>query len=301
MRIALSVLLLMTAASPALAQATVDTQALEHLNATPHHAPVHHPTHRRPVRTSRRHEYHPATHPAHEAEKAKPAPAAEAHAPPPKPATPPLPTVPAAAPPPPVIPPPLVVPTRPTPPPPAIPVVDSAQGKATTLPSGVQITFGEGSSNLNKATEAAIRAYGLGMRENPNSRVDVIATAAGTPDDPSTPRRLALERALAARAVLIHEGIPSTRIYVKAMGTDGIGTGPADRVDLLPSGGHAAASPAAGPASAQNASGQNASGQNASGQNASGQNVAAGGANATPPAPAIGAAAATPPASGASP
>ena len=38
-------------------------------------------------------------------------------------------------------------------------------------------------------------------------------------------------RALAARAVLISEGIPSARIYVRALGAAG-GDGPADRVDV---------------------------------------------------------------------
>ena len=60
----------------------------------------------------------------------------------------------------------------------------------------------------------------------------MVATAAGSADDPSTPRRLSLSRALAARAVLITEGIASTRIYVRALGASGPPDGPPDRVDV---------------------------------------------------------------------
>jgi hypothetical protein len=51
------------------------------------------------------------------------------------------------------------------------------------------------------------------------------------PEDPSTARRLSLGRALAARAVLINEGIPSTRIYPRALGATG-GDTDRDRVDV---------------------------------------------------------------------
>ena len=63
----------------------------------------------------------------------------------------------------------------------------------------------------------------------------MTATAAGAAEDPSTPRRLSLSRALAARGVLIAEGIASPRIYVKSLGASAaaIGDAPPDRVDLV--------------------------------------------------------------------
>ena len=76
--------------------------------------------------------------------------------------------------------------------------------------------------------------------------VQVTAFAAGSPEDPSTPRRLSLARALAARAVLINEGIASTRIYVRALGS-AAGDGPADRVDLSAAPASAMPAPAAAP------------------------------------------------------
>lgn len=62
----------------------------------------------------------------------------------------------------------------------------------------------------------------------------VSAFAAGTPDDPSTPRRLSLSRALAVRGILLGEGIASARILVRSLGasTPAIAAGPPDRVDV---------------------------------------------------------------------
>jgi outer membrane protein OmpA-like peptidoglycan-associated protein len=73
----------------------------------------------------------------------------------------------------------------------------------------------------------------------------VSAFAAGTPEDPSTARRVALSRALAVRSVLIAEGVPSARIYVKALGASSptAAEGPADRVDVTVGGGARPAQP----------------------------------------------------------
>lgn len=128
------------------------------------------------------------------------------------------------------IPPAVAVPVQPTPPPPAVPTAADAPGEASPVPGGVRATFGADRSDLNPVTEAAIRAFAHPLVAG-DKPVNVLAYAAGSADDPSTPRRLALARALAARAVLINEGIPSTRIWVRALGPAG-GGGPADRVDV---------------------------------------------------------------------
>ena len=149
----------------------------------------------------------------------------------------PLPSIPPAPPPPPVIKAPvIVVPLHPSPPPPPVPVVAKAAGSASPLAGGVRITFGPGSADLNAATMQALQDFAVLLKSDPAARALVLAYCRGTPDDPSTPRRISLERGLAARAVLIHAGIPSTRIYVRAIGQPP-DTGPAprdaaDRVDL---------------------------------------------------------------------
>jgi hypothetical protein len=65
--------------------------------------------------------------------------------------------------------------------------------------------------------------------------ISVTAWAAGNNDDPSTPRRVSLDRALAARAVLINAGVISERIHAVAKGFADPGAGPIDRVDIATS------------------------------------------------------------------
>ena len=64
----------------------------------------------------------------------------------------------------------------------------------------------------------------------------------GTPEDPSTARRLSLSRALAVRSALMADGVASSRIYVRALGATGGDEAP-DRVDLAVMGGNAASPP----------------------------------------------------------
>lgn len=133
---------------------------------------------------------------------------------------------------------PLLPPAAPAPPahpnvvPPPPPVVASAAGEVIDVPGGTRITFGPASAALNPATESALREIGAAAAKNPGAVVNVIAYSSGPKDDPSTPRRISLDRALAARAVLMAQGVPSTRIYVRALGT-GYGEGPPDRIDLV--------------------------------------------------------------------
>jgi len=109
---------------------------------------------------------------------------------------------------------------------------------AEPIPNGLRVTFGKDRADLNLAAVAAIREIAAQAKGRPGA-LDVTAYAAGSPDDPSTPRRLSLSRALAVRAVLLHEGIESPRIYVRALGASppagpqpGPEAGPPDRVDV---------------------------------------------------------------------
>ena len=225
----------------AMAQVSVNPGALDQLkpsapaHATPAHpapdaasAPHtaretgHHETARRPAAAAAR----PATRSSHAAPppepkpKPKPRPVSVAPAPPP------------AA----VLPPPIEAPKpATTPPPPPVPIVADAAGVAAPLTGGVRITFGAGSSDLNPATAKAVQDVANAVKANADADLNVFAYAAGVPDDPSTSRRLSLARALAARAVLISQGIVSTRIYVRALGSTP-SDGPADRVDVVRAG-----------------------------------------------------------------
>ena len=189
------------------------------------------PPHRRPAP---RKVPHPPAHPAVSRPAAPASPAQAKPRPAPRPATPPAtqPATLAPAPPPAVVLPPVLQP--PTPPPaPAlpVPVLPDAAGEATKLPNGIRITFAPGKADLNPATAAALQALARAVKGDPNVDLNLYAYAAGAPDDPSTPRRLSLSRALNVRAVLINEGIVSTRIYPRALGATP-SDGPADRVDV---------------------------------------------------------------------
>lgn len=235
-------LLCALAAGPAVAQVSVDSHALDSLGggtrapapAAPAPAaggaarPASHAAsreHHPPERTTRHGESHEPAHPT-----GRPAPARLV--PPIRPGTPP---VIHAAPPMAAALPPVVVapPAHPAAPPPPIPVVADAPGVAGPLPGGgTRVTFGPDRADLNPATAAAVRAVGEAMKDDPDATLDVIARATGMPDDPSTPRRLSLARALAARAVLLGAGVPSTHIFVRALGSTAPDDGPTDRVDV---------------------------------------------------------------------
>lgn len=257
---------LLCAAAPALAQVTVDLHALDALPGAKPAAPQP-PAHRtRPQ---------PAPHPLAAAKSKKPAngqagaspvpapaaapaasptpsaptPASAAANPAPSAATPPppaatLPTAPPSsvalapiAPPPP--------PAQATPPPPP-PISDTANSSASQSGGGLRVTFGGGQADLSPASAAAIHDLVQASPAGADTSFNVVAYAAGTPEDPSTARRLSLARALAVRSALIADGVSSSHIYVRALGApDGDKT--PDRVDLAVLGGNA---PAGTPASA---------------------------------------------------
>lgn len=190
--------------TPAAAQVTTDTQALDKLA----------PAAQQPAAPA------PAPAPKHRAHVAAPKklPAIG------MPAAPPLHPV--------IQPPPFVMPSHAPPPPPPVPVRDDAPGVATPITAGTRLTFGAGVSDLNPATLAAIQAIGTKALADPASIISITAWAPGTADDPSTARRLSLDRALAVRAVLIHAGLVSDKIRAVAKGNNDIGAGPADRADV---------------------------------------------------------------------
>ena len=148
-------------------------------------------------------------------------------------ASPDLPAVPQRAPPPPVIPPPLAVAARPAAPPGGIAITADAPGAANPMPGGLRVTFGPGRSDMTAATSDAVRALARASGKIPS--YSVTGLAAGSGDDPSAARRLSLARGLAIRALLINEGVASTRIYVRALGNnaEAIGAAAPDRADIV--------------------------------------------------------------------
>ena len=86
-------------------------------------------------------------------------------------------------------------------------------------PRGVTVLdFGAGSAGLNEVMMDAVRTLTQSLLAHPADIAVIDSDAAGSPDDPSMPRRLSLQRALAIRAVMINRGVPSTRIFARANG-----------------------------------------------------------------------------------
>ena len=70
------------------------------------------------------------------------------------------------------------------------------------------------------------------LAENPRLRIEILAYADLPGEGGRAARRLSLSRALAMRSRLIDEGVPGTRIDIRALGggTDRL---PKDRIDLV--------------------------------------------------------------------
>lgn len=135
-----------------------------------------------------------------------------------------------------------IVPPAPTSelaPPPPPPVSKTATTEAKPTHGGLQLTFGVSDADLNQASVDAIKQF-AGAEAAGTNTYNVLAYAAGSANDPSAARRLSLSRALAVRSALITDGVASSRIFVRALGSQ-TGGGPADRVDINRLGSNAAA------------------------------------------------------------
>ena len=176
---------------------------------------------------------------------AAPAPVAPPLPPPRVAAAPPPAAPPVAAPPPrvaaapqPVAPPVAAPPPAPAAAPPPPPPQTAARPPSAALPAaapvgaGPRLVFGAGSSELPAGADSTLKDMAQRLNADEALRLQVVAYADGTPEQASQARRLSLSRALTVRSYLISQGVRSTRIDVRALGTRAT-DGPPDRVDLL--------------------------------------------------------------------
>jgi outer membrane protein OmpA-like peptidoglycan-associated protein len=222
----LVVFLLLTQAASR-AQVTIDLRALEGLPNTPPPPPAASPPPPAPRPAARPAPSSQTAAAASAGSSARPTvpPTAPSTAPSPPPAT--LPTAaPATVSLAPVSPP--APQATPVPPPPV-----STASATTAAPgnAGLRLAFKAEESDLSPDANAAIGKLVKAMPRGDTISYNVVAYATGGTDDPSIARRLSLSRGLAVRSALIADGVPSTRIYVRALGAGG-GDGPPDRVDL---------------------------------------------------------------------
>lgn len=141
-----------------------------------------------------------------------------------------------AAPPPVALLTPIAPPTLGTPAPPP-PVDAHAATRAAATQHGVRVIFAPDKADLSPASADAIKQLVAAASHGGTATFNVVAYAAATPDDPSMARRLSLSRALAVRSALMADGVESSHIYVRALGSR-FQEGPPDRVDVSLLGGN---------------------------------------------------------------
>lgn len=117
------------------------------------------------------------------------------------------------------------------PPPPPPPVSAKAATAAAPTTSGLRLTFASGEADLSPQNSTSIKQLTASAPAGDATTFNVLAYAPAKPDDPSTARRVSLSRAMAVRSALVADGVPSARIFVRALGEQ-YGDGPPDRVDL---------------------------------------------------------------------
>ncbi|WP_048862727.1 OmpA family protein, partial [Acidisphaera rubrifaciens] len=116
--------------------------------------------------------------------------------------------------------------------PPAPPVAADAGSDALHMADGMRVMFQANHADLTPDTIEALKRFAASVPHAPDVTLDVRAYAATAADDPSAARRLSLSRSLAVRSVLMAEGFPSDRIFLRALGPH-FSQGPADRCDIL--------------------------------------------------------------------
>jgi outer membrane protein OmpA-like peptidoglycan-associated protein len=105
-------------------------------------------------------------------------------------------------------------------------------GQPTKPESISRIEFSAGSFALNSDASTALKDLSRTLKKNTALRLQLHAYASAEGGSGIKAKRLALSRALAARAYLIDSGVGITRIAVKALG-DQSTNGPTDRIDII--------------------------------------------------------------------
>ncbi|MBF0129724.1 MAG: OmpA family protein [Alphaproteobacteria bacterium] len=124
-------------------------------------------------------------------------------------------------------------PPEPEAPRPAAGKTDAPPPAERASPSGDSLTIGfaGGASKVSEDAKAGLKALVGRFAHEQDTKIHLLAYAAGDDSNPSLARRLSLSRALEVRAFLIEQGVPSSRVEVKALGHK-VPSGPPDRVDI---------------------------------------------------------------------
>ena len=103
--------------------------------------------------------------------------------------------------------------------------------KETETGQALRVAFGATASKLPAAAKNDLKALAKKLKGKDNLRLQLMAYAGGKSLSPSKARRMSLSRALSVRSFLIENGVRSTRIDVRALGSKTTEK-PLNRVDV---------------------------------------------------------------------
>jgi outer membrane protein OmpA-like peptidoglycan-associated protein len=103
---------------------------------------------------------------------------------------------------------------------------------AEEMTTALSVPFAAGVTDIEVGSQGAVKDLAKRMNTDKNLRVQLMAYATDPEKNTSKARRLALDRAIAIRNLLIDGGVERTRIEVRALGDQGEG-GNLDRVDAV--------------------------------------------------------------------
>jgi outer membrane protein OmpA-like peptidoglycan-associated protein len=95
------------------------------------------------------------------------------------------------------------------------------------------LRFAKGQTDVSAEGRDLLGTIAAELASNPQLRLQLVAHASDSGNDPVESRRLSLSRAVQLRSYLIDKGVASVRIDVRALGSRDLGDGPPDRVDLV--------------------------------------------------------------------
>jgi len=103
---------------------------------------------------------------------------------------------------------------------------------AEDIAASLTIPFAPGIIEIDVSRQGTVKDLAQRMSADKSLRVQLMAYATDPEKNTSKARRLALDRAIAIRNMLIESGVERTRIEVRALGDQGEG-GNLDRVDAV--------------------------------------------------------------------
>lgn len=113
-------------------------------------------------------------------------------------------------------------------------IPEKAPSKTETLQEGasLKLEFAKDQTELVSEEQAKLEGLIQHMKDHKEQRIKLVSYASGTPEQPSSARRVSLQRAISVRKYFIEKGIEPTRINVQALG-DEVSVGSKDHMEIM--------------------------------------------------------------------